>query len=53
MQYPILRYPDPEKGYVLYTDASSIGWSGSTNTGVHGREEQSKTTPHMFRERTI
>ena len=28
MQYPILRYPDPTKGYILYTDTSGIGWSG-------------------------
>ena len=28
MEYPILRYPDPTQGYVLYTDASGIGWSG-------------------------
>ena len=28
MEYPILRYPNPTQGYVLYTDASGIGWSG-------------------------
>ena len=28
MKYPILRYPDPKQGYILYTDASGIGWSG-------------------------
>ena len=28
MEYPILRYPDPSKPYVMYTDASGIGWSG-------------------------
>ena len=28
MQYPILRYPNPEKGYTVFTDASGIGWSG-------------------------
>ena len=28
MQYPILRYPDPKKGYTVFTDASGIGWSG-------------------------
>ena len=28
MQYPILRYPDPNREYFLYTDASEIGWSG-------------------------
>ena len=28
MEYPILRYPNPKQGYILYTDASGIGWSG-------------------------
>ena len=28
MEYPILRYPDPVQRYILYTDASGIGWSG-------------------------
>ena len=28
MQYPILRYPDPKRGYTVFTDASGIGWSG-------------------------
>ena len=28
MDYPILRYPNPTQGYILYTDASRIGWSG-------------------------
>ena len=40
MEYPILRYPDPSKPYVMYTDASGIGWSGvltqedTDNSGV-------------------
>ena len=28
MEYPILRYPNPTQGFILYTDASGIGWSG-------------------------
>ena len=28
MEYPILRYPDPKKGYTVFTDASGIGWLG-------------------------
>ena len=28
MDYPILRYPDPKQGYILYTDASGIERSG-------------------------
>ena len=27
MEYPILHYPNPNQGYIFYTDAS-IGWSG-------------------------
>ena len=25
---PILKYPDPERPYVLFTDASKYGWAG-------------------------
>ena len=28
IEYLILRYPNPTQGYILYTDASEIGWSG-------------------------
>ena len=28
MKHLILRYPDPQKPYTLFTDASGIGWSG-------------------------
>ena len=28
MQHPILRFPDPECPYMLFTDASGIGWAG-------------------------
>ena len=28
MKHPILRYPDPQKPYTLFTDASGIGWCG-------------------------
>ena len=28
MKHPILRYPDLQKPYTLFTDASGIGWSG-------------------------
>ena len=27
MEYPILRYPNPTQGYILYIDTSGIGWS--------------------------
>ena len=28
MQHPILRYPDPNREYTLFTDASRIGRAG-------------------------
>ena len=28
LEEPILKYPDPEKGYILYTDASKYAWAG-------------------------
>ena len=28
MEHPILRYPDPNHQYTLFTDASRIGWAG-------------------------
>ena len=28
MEHPILRYPDPEHGYTLFTYASGIRWAG-------------------------
>ena len=27
LKEPILRYPDPSKGYILYTDASKFAWA--------------------------
>ena len=44
MEYPILRYPDPKQGYILYTDASAIGWSGVL-TQEH-LDEKGKPTNH-------
>ena len=26
IQEPILKYPDPSKPYILYTDASKLAW---------------------------
>ena len=31
---PILRYPDPEKPYFLYTDASKYAWAGVLTAGL-------------------
>ena len=44
MEYPILRYPNPTQGYILYTDASRIGWSGVL-TQEH-LDEKGKTKNH-------
>ena len=44
MEYPFLRYPDPTQGYILYTDASGIGWSGVL-TQEH-RDEKGKAINH-------
>ena len=44
MEYPILRYPDLTQGYILYTDASGIGWSGVL-TQEH-IDEKSKAKNH-------
>ena len=44
MEYPILRYPDPTQGYILYTDASGIGWS-AVLTQEH-LEEKGKVKNH-------
>ena len=30
MEHPISRYRDPNCGYTLFTDASGIGWAGSS-----------------------
>ena len=44
MEYPILRYPDPTQGYIFYTDASGIGWSGVL-TQEH-KDDKGKTKNH-------
>ena len=28
LKEPILKYPDPNYGYILYTDASKYAWAG-------------------------
>ena len=48
MQYPILRYPDPTKGYVLYTDASGIGWSGVLTQEYADEKNKSKQHPICY-----
>ena len=33
-QHPILKYPDPARPYMLFTNASNYAWAGSTNTTI-------------------
>ena len=35
---PILRYPDPEARYVLYTDASKYAYAGVLTQTVDGTD---------------
>ena len=46
MEYPILRYPDPKQGYILYTDASGIGWPGVLTQEY--KDKKGKITNHLI-----
>ena len=48
MEYPILRYPDPKQGYILYTDASGIGWSGVLTQEHLDKNGKSKNHPICY-----
>ena len=48
MQYPILRYPDPTKGYILYTDASGIWWSGVLTQEYTDEKNRAKYHPICY-----
>ena len=48
MQYPILRYPDPSLGYILYTDASGIGWSGVLTQEHTDDKSKAKNDPICY-----
>ena len=48
MEYPILRYPDPKQGYILYTDASGIGWSGVLTQEHQDKKGKSKNHPICY-----
>ena len=48
MKYPILRYPDPKQGYILYTDASGIGWSGILTQEHLDKKGKSKNHPICY-----
>ena len=48
MEYPILRYPDPKQGYILYTDASGIGWSGVLMQEHLDKKRKGKNQPICY-----
>ena len=48
MEYPILRYPDPKLGYILYTDASGIGWLGVLTQEHQDEKGKSKNHPICY-----
>ena len=48
MEHTILRYPDPQKPYTLFTDASGIGWSGVLTQEHVDDKGKSKLHPVCF-----
>ena len=48
MEYPILRYPNPTEGYILYTDASRIGWSGVLTQEHLDKKSKAKNHPICY-----
>ena len=48
MEYPILCYLDPKQGYILYTDASGIRWSGVLTQEHTDEKGKSKNHPICY-----
>ena len=48
MEYPILRYPDPKKGYTVFTDASGIGWLGVLTQEYADKKGRLKNHPICY-----
>ena len=46
---PILRYPDPNSGYVLYTDASKYAYAGVLTQTFDGTDHPVAYTSGLFR----
>ena len=46
---PILRYPDPQKGYTLYTDASKYAYAGVLTQTIDGTDQPVAYTSGLFR----
>ena len=53
MEYPILRYPDPKQGYILYTDASGIGWLGVLTQEHLDEKGKSKKPSYLLHKWTV
>ena len=53
--YPILQYPNPNKSYVLFTDASKYGWAGVLTQPYEeiNESDQSTTDVHSSRWKTV
>ena len=39
LKHPILRYPDPDKQYILFTDASKYAWAGVLTQPYENKEQ--------------
>ena len=48
MQHPILRHPDPNKEYTLFTDASGIGWAGVLTQEFKDEKGKAKQHPICY-----
>ena len=48
MEYPILLYPDPAQGYILYTVAIGIEWSGVLIQEHAGDKGKMKNHPIFY-----
>ena len=46
---PILRYPDPTAGYILYTDASKYAYAGVLTQSIDGTDHPIAYTSGLFR----
>ena len=49
--YPILQYPDPNKSYVLFTDASKYGWAGVLTQPYEEISESDQSTADVLSSR--
>ena len=48
MQHPILRHPDPNRGYTLFTDTSGIGWAGILTQEFEDEKGKKKHHPICY-----